>query len=101
MQMIEVQNITKRFKKVTAVDQLSFTVHPGQLFAFLGTNGAGKTTAISCMTTLLKPDDGEILIDRLKIGEENHKIRERNGIVFQTSLLDPQLTVRENLQLRA
>ena len=99
--MIIVNGLTKRYRQVTAVDDLSFRVEDGELFALLGTNGAGKTTTISCMTTLLEFDDGEIVLDGLEAGRDDHRIRERIGVVFQQSLLDPMLTVDENLRLRA
>lgn len=99
--MISVQGLTKRYKQVTAVSDLSFDVDDGELFALLGTNGAGKTTTISCMTTLLGFDEGKITIDDLIVRKDDHQIRERIGVVFQQSLLDPLLTVDENLALRA
>lgn len=99
--MISVSGITKRYRNVVAVDDLSFDVEDGELFALLGTNGAGKTTTISCMTTLLAFDEGEIRVDGLEVGRDDHRIRERIGVVFQQSLLDPMLTVDENLRLRA
>ncbi len=99
--IITVDRLSKRFRAVTAVDELSFAVEEGALFAFLGTNGAGKTTTISCMTTLLGFDEGTILIDGLRVGHDDHRIHERIGVVFQESLLDPALTARENLRLRA
>lgn len=99
--MIRVDRLTKRFGGVTAVDDLSFDVADGALFALLGANGAGKTTTISGMATLLPRDEGRIWIDGLELGTDNHQIRERIGVVFQQSLLDPWLTVEENLQLRA
>lgn len=99
--MIRVDNVTKRFGPVTAVDSLSFEVPDGELFALLGTNGAGKTTTISCMVTLLPCDEGRITIDDLEPGRNDEQIREQIGVVFQESLLDPLLTVDENLRLRA
>ncbi len=99
--MIEVQGLTKRYGEVTAVDDLSFTVDDGELFAFLGRNGAGKSTTISCMTTILGFDAGTITLDGLTVGRQDHQIRERFGVVFQQSVLDPILTVEENLRLRA
>lgn len=99
--MIVVDNLTKTFKKVTAVDALSFEVAENSLFAFLGTNGAGKSTTISCMTTLLGFDEGTVSIDGLRVGKDDYRIREQIGVVFQQSVLDPMLTVDENLRLRA
>lgn len=99
--MIRVEGLVKRFGRLTAVDSLSFEVADGELFALLGTNGAGKTTTISCMVTLLSYDEGIITIDDLELGRDDQRIRERIGVVFQQSLLDPMLTVDENLRLRA
>jgi ABC-2 type transport system ATP-binding protein len=61
--MIRVQNLTKRFGDVVAVDDISFDVHRGEIFAFLGPNGAGKTTTIKMLTTLLKPTQGSLELD--------------------------------------
>lgn len=99
--MIEVANLTKRFGEVTAVDDLSFGVERGELFAFLGRNGAGKSTTISCMTTIMGFDAGTIVLDGKTVGVDDHAIRESFGVVFQQSVLDPILTVMENLRLRA
>ncbi|MDR1213421.1 MAG: ATP-binding cassette domain-containing protein [Propionibacteriaceae bacterium] len=99
--MITVENLTKTYGDFKAVDDLSFMIEDGSLFAFLGTNGAGKTTTLSCLTTLLEPDAGRIAINGHLVGRDDHVIRTQIGIVFQESLLDPELTVRENLALRA
>jgi len=99
--MISVEHLTKRYGNFTAVDDLSFSVEDGSLFAFLGSNGAGKTTTISCMTTLLASDSGRISINGHLAGRDDLAIKNQIGIVFQQSLLDPRLTVRENLGLRA
>lgn len=99
--MIEVTGLTKRFGDVTAVDDLSFKVEEGQLFALLGRNGAGKSTTISCMTTIMDFDAGQISLDGKQVGTDDSEIRESLGVVFQNSLLDPRLTVAENLELRA
>ena len=98
--MIVVENVRKSFRDVVAVNDLSFTVKDGDLFAFLGTNGAGKTTTISCMTTLLAMDSGHVSIDGCQVGRDDNAIRQKIGVVFQQSLLDPLLTARENLSLR-
>lgn len=99
--MITVERLTKKYRQKVAVDDLSFTVDEGSLFAFLGTNGAGKSTTISCMTTLLDFDSGRIAIGGKDVGKQNGEIRTEIGIVFQQSLLDPRLTVKENLDSRA
>ena len=98
--MISVSNLQKSFGRVKAVDDLSFDVDAGAVFAFLGTNGAGKSTTISCMTTTLKPDAGSIVINGNKINANDESVKRDIGVVFQDSLLDPTLTPRENLMLR-
>lgn len=98
---ITVNHLTKRYNQVTAVKDISFDVERGSLFAFLGPNGAGKSTTISCLTTLQSPDSGEVTILGHQINKEGLAIRRKLGVVFQESLLDPLLTVRENLVTRA
>jgi multidrug/hemolysin transport system ATP-binding protein len=85
---------------VQAVRNIDFYVESGTLFAFLGPNGAGKSTTIDMIATMLKPDEGLIEIDGLRVGKDDAAIRERIGIVFQDSLLDGLLSVRENLMTR-
>src|SRR4051794_25444366 len=98
---IMVSGLIKRYRGVTAVDGISFDVDDGQVFAFLGTNGAGKSTTIGCLTTTLALDGGTIRIAGHDVVSDGEKVRETVGVVFQDSLLDPMLTVRENLALRA
>ena len=99
--MIRVAHLTKSYGPVTAVNDLSFDVPAASVFAFLGTNGAGKSTTISCLTTVTTADSGRIEIDGLRVGRDDDAIRRKIGVVFQSSLLDPSLTVRENLRDRA
>ena len=99
--IIEVRGLTKTYGDLTAVNNIDFYVEKGKLFAFLGPNGAGKSTTIDMICTLLKPDKGEIIINGFRIAKNDSKIRESIGVVFQESLLDPLLTVRENLLIRA
>lgn len=99
--IVIVNNIKKYFGDIKAVDGISFRVKKGQLFAFLGQNGAGKSTTIDMLSTLLAPDEGEIYINGNKIGEDDTKIRADIGTVFQQGMLDDRLTVRENLAVRA
>ena len=99
--MISVDTLCKRFGDVQAVNSVSFQIADGELFALLGANGAGKSTTISCMTTTLRPDTGRITINNYEVGRDNETIRRNTGIVFQQSLLDPSLTVTENLKLKA
>ncbi|MFJ6678912.1 ATP-binding cassette domain-containing protein [Microbacterium sp. NPDC091382] len=98
---IEVDGLVKSYKTVTAVDGVSFEVPDGQLFAFLGANGAGKSTTIGCLTTLLRADAGTVRVAGHDVSTHSEQVRARIGVVFQRSLLDDDLTVRENLALRA
>ncbi len=98
---IDVEGLVKSFKDVRAVDGISFSVEAGQLFAFLGANGAGKSTTIGCVTTLLQPDAGRIRIAGHDVTTDAEAVRSAIGVVFQRSLMDDQLTVRENLIFRA
>ncbi len=98
--IIEVKHLQKSYGKVKAVKDVSFYVEPGKLFAFLGPNGAGKSTTINSICTFLKPDDGEVMVNGYILGKEDDKIRNSIGTVFQESLLDDLLTVKENLELR-
>ncbi|PQD94293.1 ABC transporter [Pradoshia eiseniae] len=99
--IIEVHGLSKTFGNLQAVKGIDFYVESGKLFAFLGPNGAGKSTTIDMICTLLKPDSGEAFINGCRLGIEDQDIRESIGVVFQESLLDPLLTVRENLLTRA
>lgn len=98
--IIDVIGLKKNYGEVEAVKSVDFYVEKGSLFAFLGPNGAGKTTTINILSTLLKQDKGEIMIDDLKIGQNDEQIRNSIGIVFQEGVLDPLLTVKENLWTR-
>ncbi len=100
MKIIEVTHLEKQYGDIQAVKDISFYVERGKLFAFLGPNGAGKSTTIDIICTLLKPDSGEVIIDGCKLGVDDDKIRSAIGVVFQDSILDPLLTVKENLQIR-
>jgi len=97
---IRVEGLTKRFKDVVAVDGLDLEVEEGALFAFVGTNGAGKSTAINCMTTLLDFDAGALTVAGHDVGAAPEAVRREIGVVFQTSVLDPALSVRENLAVK-
>jgi len=99
--IIKVENLKKSFGSIEAVRGINFHVEQGQLFAFLGPNGAGKSTTIDVLCTLLTPSDGTVVIDDHALGKENELIRKNIGVVFQDSVLDPLLTVRENLTIRA
>lgn len=99
--IIQVEHLSKSFADVKAVSDISFYVEKGSLFSFLGTNGAGKSTTISILLTLLKQDKGSIHVNGYTVGKQDDQIRKEVGVVFQESLLDPLLTVKENLSLRS
>ena len=105
MQVIEVTDLTKRFNSngisFAAVDQITFTVEEGEIFALLGPNGAGKTTLIKILTTLLKPTSGMAKVAGFDVTKEKEKVRASIGIVFQEPALDRRLTGRENLDFHA
>ena len=98
--MVKVKNLSKNYGNVKAVRGISFDVREGDLFSFLGTNGAGKSTTINILTTLLDKTSGEATVGGFDIDREADKVRELIGIVFQDSVLDDLLTVRENLTFR-
>lgn len=96
--MLKVENLTKSFKKLVAVDNLSFEVHPGEIVGLLGENGAGKTTTLRMIATMLKPTSGTAKIDEYNIQDNPEKIRENIGILFggDVALYD-RLSGRENM----
>ncbi|MBI3592664.1 MAG: ATP-binding cassette domain-containing protein, partial [Nitrospirae bacterium] len=97
MSIITVENLTKKFGNITAVDGISFEVEKGTIFGFLGPNGAGKTTTINILCTLLSPTSGTSLIDSHDCMKESSEVRKEIGIVFQDNTLDKELTAYENL----
>lgn len=99
--IIEITNLKKHFGDVKAVDGITFSVKKGELFAFLGLNGAGKSTTISVICGSLSKDEGEVVIGGKKIENEPNEIKSRLGVVFQNSVLDKPLSVYENLRSRA
>ena len=100
MKIIEVKDLTKKYNEHTAVDAISFDVEEGELFAFLGKNGAGKSTTINMLTTILQKTSGRAYIAGFELGKEDDEIRKVNGIVFQNSVLDKVLSVKDNLLTR-
>ena len=99
--IIEISNLRKCFGDIVAVDNLSFKVRGGELFAFLGVNGAGKSTTINIMCGQLAKDSGDILINGKSIDKSISEIKSDLGVVFQGSVLDSALSVYDNLQSRA
>ncbi|MBP5554350.1 MAG: ABC transporter ATP-binding protein [Lachnospiraceae bacterium] len=100
MNAITVNNLIKDYKEHRAVKGISFEVKEGELFAFLGENGAGKSTTINILSTILQKTSGEVKVFDNVLGEDDDKIRSLIGIVFQNSVLDDKLTVKENLYTR-
>ena len=98
---IEITGLKKYFGEVKAVDDISFEVERGSLFAFLGLNGAGKSTTINIICTLLKKDGGKISVAGIDIDKDPVAIRKKIGVVFQGSILDEKLSVKDNLSVRA
>lgn len=101
--IVAVENLVKRYKKATsnAVDNISFSLAPGTLFALLGPNGSGKTTTISMLTTMLAPTSGSVHIAGYDLATQAHEVRRKIGIVFQKPSLDLNLTAEENVRLHA
>ncbi len=99
--IIEIKKLDKSFGDIHAVDNLSFKVKRGELFAFLGVNGAGKSTTISIMCGTINKDNGKVIIDGKDIDTQISSITKEIGVVFQNSVLDKVLTVKDNLISRA
>lgn len=98
---ITVSRLTKRFGDFTAVNDVSFQVQPGELFALLGPNGAGKSTTIKMLTTLLKPTSGELTLAGYDVTHAQDAARKSFGIVFQDPSVDSEMTAYENMELHA
>ena len=99
--IIKVRGLKKSYGDVIAVDGVDFDVKRGELFAFLGVNGAGKSTTINILCTLIGKDEGSVIIAGYDTDKDGAEIRKRVGLVFQTGVLDGMLTVRDNLNVRA
>lgn len=95
--MIEVKNLTKKFKKFTAVDNISFDVKKGEIFGFLGPNGAGKSTTLRILTTLLRPTLGDAKVAGFDVVKNPDEVREHIGLVAEKIILYDRLTADENL----
>lgn len=99
--IIEINNLDKSFQDVHAVNDLSLRVKEGELFAFLGVNGAGKSTTISIMCGMLAKDGGKVFIDGKDVDKDMREITKELGVVFQNTVLDAKLSVKDNLTSRA
>ena len=98
--IIQVAGLHKSYGHIQAVKGIDFSVRKGELFAFLGPNGAGKSTTIDIICGFLAPDGGEVTVGGYTLGREDDRIRRIIGAVFQDGLLDPLLTVSENIKTR-
>ena len=99
--IIQIDHLNKSFGDVKAVQDLSFRVKDGELFAFLGVNGAGKSTTINIMCGQLSKDSGTVLVDGADLDRNVDKAKKELGVVFQNSVLDSALSVYDNLKSRA
>ena len=99
--IIEISSLSKRLGEVQAVNDLSFRVKEGELFAFLGINGAGKSTTINIMCGQLSKDSGTVQLSGVDLDSDPDSIKRNLGVVFQNSVLDKELSVQDNLQSRA
>ncbi|WP_407632015.1 ATP-binding cassette domain-containing protein [Leuconostoc falkenbergense] len=96
---ISVKNISKKFGQHVAVNDISFDVKKGEIFGLLGPNGAGKSTLINMMTTLMQPDQGEIMINGLNTISQSRQVRSQFSVTGQSATIDKELSARENLFL--
>ncbi len=96
--MIETRGLTKRFKKLLAVDSISFTCQDGEVFGLLGPNGAGKTTLLRLLATVLEPTEGTALVDGLDVRKHRGQVRARVGLLVENAGLYERLTPREHLR---
>ena len=100
-ELIQIEHLQKHFGDVHAVNDLSFKVKKGELFAFLGVNGAGKSTTINILCGQLKKDGGSVEICGTDIDRDPNTVKRSLGVVFQNSVLDKELSVKDNLESRA
>ncbi len=100
MLLIETKNLTKKYKNALAVDSLNIKIRSGELTAYLGTNGAGKSTTIKMLTNTILPTSGKIKFEGMG-GARPYMKKKAIGVVFQESILDNELTVIQNLKIRA
>jgi len=99
--MIVFKNLTKKYRDVIAVSDLSLEIEDGEIFGLLGPNGAGKTTVILLISTVLKPTSGDATVNSFSINTHSHRVREIIGIASQEAVLDPRLTAAQNLVFHA
>ena len=95
--VIEINNLVKKYGDKVAVDGISFSVHEGELFGFLGPNGAGKTTTVRCVSTLTNITSGQVLVNGVDIVKNQTEAKKHIGVIQQQISLDKDLTIRENM----
>ena len=97
--MLEIKGLSKRFKNVNVVDNLSFTVNEGEIVGLLGENGAGKTTTLRMISTMLKPTEGSVVVNGYDVIKQSDKVRNEIGILFGGDVgIYDRLTAKENIQ---
>ncbi|MBI4181053.1 MAG: ATP-binding cassette domain-containing protein [Chloroflexi bacterium] len=101
MNIIEVEELSKNFGQLAAVDKVSFQIDEGEIFGFLGPNGAGKTTTINMLCTLLMPSSGKAIVNGYDVVKQRSEVRRSIGLVFQEPTLDEYLTAEQNLRFHA
>ena len=101
MNSVEITNLTKRYGNFYAVDNLCFNIKQGDFVGFLGVNGAGKSTTVNMLSTVISPDAGTAYICGKRVGRDDGEIRKMIGVVYQANVLDELFTVEENIRLRA
>ena len=101
LEVIQVENLKKRYKNINALDGVSFSVEKGEVFGLLGPNGAGKTTIINILCTLSQLSSGKAYVNGYDINSQSAAVRSSIGLVFQDTILDNHLTAEENLYLHA
>ena len=99
--IIQVENLVKKYGDLTAVNDISFTVSPGEIFGFLGPNGAGKTTTINILCTLTRPTAGKATLAGLDVSRQQNQVRQQIGLVFQDPSLDERLSGVQNMRFHA
>ena len=96
---IEIEGLTKKYKDITAIDNLSLVIRSGELFGLLGPNGSGKTTTINCLSGLVKPTKGKMKVAGFDVETETQKVREVLGVSPQETAVYSHLSGRENIEL--
>lgn len=97
--VVEIKDLVKRYKELTAVDGLSLSIEEGEIFGLLGPNGSGKSTTISCLLSLLDFNEGEITVFGEEMTPDNYSVKSRIGVIMQNVAVADELTVYENIDM--